>query len=311
LAALLLYEPLLILFGTIGAVDLVARRDEAAALIWFALGMLLLGTVAGGRGPGDVALICAPLALLAGRAMGNLVESWSAEAQLRREGLYLGIGLAIAVYVALEAAFYAFALHRGIPEAVEFLWFWILAMAVAVILAGLVLAWHGGAVTWRVGGALIAVALFSATFSAAVGLNGARANDPRELHMRTASDEGVHDALQVLDQVSFHQSGNALSTPITVETAVGPVWRWYLRDWEQVHFVDGLTADVDTPLVLSTAERELPALGERYVGQEFVARTWWQPGQLSGNEQLWWWLYRKSTTQPQPVQKVIVWLRAN
>jgi hypothetical protein len=311
LAALLMYEPLLILFGAIGAVDLVARRNEATVLIWVALGMLVLALVAGGRGPGDVALICAPLALVSGRAIGNLVESWFAEARLKREGLYFAIGLGVAVYIAMEAAFYAFAMHLGMPESGEFLWFWILAMAVGAILTGLVLAWYGSNVTWRVGGALVGVALVAATFSSTIGLNYDHANDPRELHVRVASDEGVRDALRVLDRVSLHQSGNPVSTPITVDAAVGPVWRWYLRDWEQVRFVDRLTADVNTPLVLSSSEGEPPALGERYIGQDFVAQTWWQPGQLSANEQLWWWLYRKSTAQPQPAQRVTVWLRVD
>lgn len=310
LIALLMYEPLLLLFAVIGAVDLVAGRSEGRVLIWIGLGMLVLSVVAGGRGPGDVALTCAPLALLAGRAIGNLLESWSAEARRRREGLYLGIGLAIAVYVAFETAFYAFALHRSVPQAQQFLWFWILAVAVGMVLAGLVLAWHGSTVTWRVGGALIAIVLLLATFSAAVGLNFRRANDPRELHARTVSDEGIHDALDVLERVSFHQSSHPLSTPITVQAAVGPIWRWYLRDWEQVRIVETLTADVNTPLVLSTAQQGQPVLGERYVGQDFVAQAWWQPGRLSGNEQLWWWLYRKSVASAEPTQKVIVWLRA-
>ena len=310
LIALLMYEPLLILFGAVGAVDLVARRNEARAAIWIGLGMLGLSLIAGGRGPGDVALLCAPLALLSGRAIGNLIESWSGGTQPRREGLYLGIGLAIAVYVALETAFYAFALQRNLPESQQFLWFWILAVAVGMILAGLVLAWHGSIVIWRVGGALIAIVLLLVTFSAAVGLNHVRANDARELHARIVSDEGVRDALRVLERVSFRQSGHPLSTPITVHAAVGPVWRWYLRDWEQVRIVEALTANVDTPLVLGTAVQGQPVLGERYVGQDFVVQAWWQPGRLSGNEQLWWWLYRKSRAVPEPTQKVIVWLQA-
>jgi hypothetical protein len=309
LLALLMYEPLLVLFGAIGAVDLVARRSEGQVLLWIAAGMLVLGLLAGGRGPGDVALIVAPLALVSGRAIGSLVEHWFAEARLRREGLYLVIGLAISTYIAIEAAFYAYALHRGMPESGEFLWFWILSLVVGLILTGLVLAWYGSTLTWRVGGALVGILLAVSTFSAAVGLNYGRANDPRELHIRVASGDGVRDALQVLDRVSLHQSGNPVSTPMTVDAAVGPVWRWYLRDWEQARFVDGLTADVDTPLVLSTAAGEPPALGERYVGQDFIAQAWWQPEQLGGNELLWWWFYRKSTAQPQPTQNVILWLR--
>ncbi|MBN1639948.1 MAG: glycosyltransferase family 39 protein [Anaerolineae bacterium] len=308
LAALLLYEPLLVLFGAIGAVDLIAHKNAARTAIWTAGGALALALAAGGRDPGDVALVCAFLALPAGRAIGELVDSWTREGKRSREGLFLLIGLGITVYVALEASFYGFSLIRGLPQASQFLWFWLAAMLVVVVLVVLVWAWHGPSVTWRVGGAMLAVMLILGAFSAAVGLNYWHTDDPRELHVWVASDEGIRDALSVLDTVSYRRTGAPVSTPLTVEAAVGPIWRWYLRDWEDVRVVESLTAGVDTPLVLTSGDRREPVLGDRYIGQDFAVRTWWQARRMGGNEGLQWWLYRKSLTAPEVVQRVIVWM---
>ena len=146
-------------------------------------------------------------------------------------------------------------------------------------------------------------------FSATTALNFRNPNNPRELHIHIASDEGTRDALKVLDEVSYRKRGHKLSTPITVEAGLGPVWLWYLRDWEDVRVVEEVISGVDTPLVLASAKEEQPALGEQYIGQDFVARTFWQPSALASNDQPSWWLYRKSVESPVSVQKVIVWMQ--
>jgi hypothetical protein len=206
------------------------------------------------------------------------------------------------------ASFYSFSLIRGLPQATQFLWYWLLGMLVVAMLVVLLWAWHGGGVTWRAGGALLAILLVVSAFSAVVRLNFEHANDPRELHLWMASDQGIRDALAVLDEVSYHKMGHALSTPLTVEAAAGPQWQWYLRDWEDVRVVDQLTAGVGTPLVLASGEQADPVLGDRYVGQDFVTRTWFEPRQMGSNEWLRWWLYRQSITAPAKVGRVIVWM---
>jgi 4-amino-4-deoxy-L-arabinose transferase-like glycosyltransferase len=309
LGALLLYDPFLIVFGAIGAADMLLRRDRASAFLWMALGTLLLALLAGGRDVGDVALVCAFLAILAGRAIDNLVTSWSSHGRFR-EALFALAALGLTAYVVLQASFYAFALYRSMDKASQFLWFWLLAVALILVLLGLALAWYGAEVTWRIGGTVVAIALLVSAFSATTGLNFRHANDPRELHIGVASDVGTRDALSVLADVSYHKTGYPRSTPITVEAELGPVWLWYLRDWQDIRVVEDLTAQVDTPLVLASADRNRPELGNRYIGQDFVARTWWQSSQLGANEQPRWWLYRKSATQPVSVQKVIVWMQA-
>ena len=310
LGALLLYEPLLIVFGSIGALDLIVRKDKASMVVWLALGAIALSLLAGGRDTGDVALVCALLGIAAGRAIENLVENWFQEEQPIRAGLYVLIALGIVTYIALEASFYSFALSRSMDKASQFLWFWLLSIALALLLSGLLVAWYGTRATWRIGGTALLLILLVAAFSATTGLNFRHANDPRELHIHVASDEGVRSALAVLADLSDHTTGHPLTTPLTVEAGLGPVWQWYLRDWEDLRVVETLTADISTPLVLADASSEQPALGEQYIGQDFVARTWWQTEQLAGNQQPRWWLYRKSVSKPTPVQRVIVWMQA-
>jgi hypothetical protein len=80
--------------------------------------------------------------------------------------------------------------------------------------------------------------------------------------------------------------------------------------------VDALSSDVATPLVLSetdpsgTYRDEGWNPADRYVGQDFVTRTWWEPAQLYTNDQLSWWLYRTSVSKPTPVQRVVLWMQA-
>jgi hypothetical protein len=306
-----MYEPFVLVFGLIGAVDLLIRRDKATILLWMALGLAIVALLAGGRDVGDVALIHVFLALLAGRAIENLVDSWQREGSLRREGIFVLILLAIVAYVGLEASFYARSLYLGLPEATQFLWFWLLAVALIVVLLGLCVAWFGTEVAWRAGGAAVALVTLSISFSAATALNFRHADDPRELHILSAPGEGVRDVLEVMADLSYHQRGSPKAISVTVEAGLGPVWLWYLRDWEDVAFVEELTPQVRTPLVLASEGQGDPALGDQYMGQNFVTRTRWQSSQLASNDQLSWWLYRKSINKPLPAQKVILWMKAD
>lgn len=311
LAALLLYEPLLLVFGLIGALDLLIRKDEAAILAWMAVGFLLLAVFSGGRDAGDVALVCAPLALLVGRAAENGVNHWRQEARREREGVFVGVALVILVYVAFQTVLYARALYIGHADAGQFLWLWLLAVALMMVLIGLFLAWFGPWPTWRAVSATLAIFLLLVSFSAAVNLNFRRANDPRELHVRVASDEGIRDAIEVMQRISAQRRGYPISIAVTVEGSLGPLWQWYLRDWEQVEVVDALTADVHTPLVLASEAQSSPILGDGYTGQDFVVRRWWEPALLASNDQLSWLLYRHSVTIPIKLDKVILWVKAD
>jgi uncharacterized protein (TIGR03663 family) len=310
LSALLLYEPLLLIFGAIGAIDLVLRKDDASILTWMAIGLALAALLSGGRNAGDVALFCALLAFPAGRAIDNLASNWQKEARLEREGLFLAVALVLVSYLGLETALYARALYISRPEANQFLWLWLLAITLIVVLSGLFLAWFGAAPTWRATGGALVVVLLLIAFSSSVGLNFRRADNPREPHVRAASYEGIRDTLKVMRQLSSQRAGYPISMPVTVQASLGPVWHWYLRDWEDVTFADTLTAEVQTPMVLTSSEQASPALGDQYTGQDFVTRKWWQPNLLENSDRLSWLLYRKSVTFPIKLESVILWIKA-
>lgn len=308
LAALLMYEPLSLTFGLIGGVDVALRRERTSLLAWMALLLLLLAMLSGGRDAGDVALFCAPLTMLAGRAFDNLAASWRKAAHLRDDAL-LSLGFLVACsYSALTAAFYAYALYYVPQESATFLWLWVTSLvAIAMLVSGGVI-WRGLEFTWRVGGATMAVILLAASFSGATSLNFRHVNNPRELHVLSTSDGGVRDMLKVMDDMSFHYWRSPVAMPVTVEADLGPVLRWYLRDRERVTFVDEVTSYVATPLVITSGDNPDPPLSEVYKGQDFVMRTWWNHTMLVDNDQLRWWFYRISVQRPVPVQKAILWV---
>jgi uncharacterized protein (TIGR03663 family) len=331
LGALFLYEPFLLFFGIVGAATVFSRRapgsqessaahgtrgtretagrqrSEMQVFLWMALVWLIVALAAGGRDAGDVALICVPLALFAGYAIGELVENWREEAHLRREGVFVLVLLVLLAYVSMQGAFYARALYLNLAEAGQFLWFWLLAVALFVVLAGMSMAWFGFDLTWRIVGAALSVILVLGAFSGMIGLNFSHVNDPRELHVHVTSDVGLRDTLDTMADLSYHIRGNPKAISLTVEADLGPVWTWYLRDWEDVTYVDALSSAVSTPMVLSGQGSWKPA--ESYVGQDFITRVWWQPSQLIANDQLTWWLYRKTVDKPIAVQNVVLWIK--
>jgi uncharacterized protein (TIGR03663 family) len=327
LFALALYEPFVLLFGLIGGATLLVNRKKwgetrgLTLFVWLADGVTLLALLSGGRGVGDVALICVPLALLAGWVVEWLATSWRESESLARDGVLAVIVLVIVIYVAMQVGFYARATYTNAPQASQFMWFWLLAVALLIMLSGFSLAWLGGPTSWRVGGAVLALLLLSVSFSAGTRLNCEQPNNPRELHVRTTTDVGLRDALDVAADLAYHRGGGSIavgevSTPLTVEKGLGPVWAWYLRDWKVVTTVDTLSSDVTTPMVISVTDPAGINQGsgwnptERYIGQDFVTRVWWEPGQLYTTDRWSWWLYRKTMSKPAPIQRVVVWIQA-
>ncbi len=308
LAALLMYEPLSLVFGIIGGVDVTLRRERLVTLVWAASLLLILALVAGGRDAGDVALFCAPLTLLSGRAFENLVAGWRQATQPRDDAL-LSLGfLAACSYSALTAAFYAYALYYVPDQAATFLWLWLASLAALFVIVGGGVIWRGLEFVWRVAGATLAVVFLASSFSGATALNFRHVNDPRELHVHVTSDGGVRDMLKVMDNLSFHYWRSSVAMPVTVEANLGPVLRWYLRDREHVTFVDKVNDYVATPLVITQARNANPPLNEVYRGQDFVMRTWWDHTMLLDNDQPRWWLYRISIQRPVAVQRAILWV---
>jgi uncharacterized protein (TIGR03663 family) len=303
LQLLLVYEPLILIFGLAAVVYLVRGRDLFSDfLVYWAAMAFLIYLVAGGRGPGDVLLIVLPLALLAGAFIGRLLDELVAQASWVREGLFVVVACPIVVYLSLELGGYA---SRGGRD------YLLLALVGFFILAGLlVLYWmsFGPGSALRGGGLVWLLILASLSVGISCNLNYRRDSDPREIMVVSPTSRGLFDLLETLERVSSRETGDSRTIAMTVHQGAGPALAWYLRDFDNVKFVDQLSPSIDTPVVIAPAEEQEPTLGANYSGQDFVLTSSWKLQGLSGSDLLEWLFYRRIRT-PVQTDNLILWVK--
>ncbi|MBC8249095.1 MAG: hypothetical protein H8E90_05405 [Anaerolineales bacterium] len=310
LQLLLLYEPLILVFGLAAVVYLLKRRDLFSFFLayWSAVAFLLY-VVAGGRGPfdyaqdrpGDVLLIVLPLALLAGVFIGRLLDELVARASWVREGLFVALACPVVVHLALELGGYA---SRGGRN------YLLLALTAVFILVGLlVLYWisFGPAPTLRAGGVVLLLVLSVLTVSTSCYLNYRRGSDPHEIMAASPTSRGVFDLVETLKVVSSRE-GDPRTIAMTVHQGTGSALAWYLRDFINVEFVAQLSPSVDTPVVIAPAEEQEPTLGAQYSGQDFALTSSWKPQGLSGSTLTRWLFYRQAPT-PVQTDNLVLWVK--
>lgn len=305
LQLLALYEPLALVLGLAGiGYFLAARRSDVlrAFLSWWVLLALVIYALAGGRTTADVLLSVVPLTLLAARTIGLLLERASQEFVRDREGLFLAVAGAMAVYSYLQWAAYA------IGREYDFLVLGLLALALMVVLTVLYFFWFGLEPTLRATGLALTLILVMMTVSAGLHVNFPRSEDPREPLVGVPTTTGVRDLLETLERASLSEAGQPGAVEVTMDQAVGPVLRWYLRDWPVLRVVDHLDPSVMSPVVLSPAEGE-PVVGEEYSGQDFIVQQTWRPGDMSFGETLRWIMFRRVASRPE-ARRVVLWVIA-
>ncbi len=304
LQLLLVYEPLILIFGLAAVVYLLLRRRDLFSLFltfWSAAAFLIY-LVAVGRGPGDVLLIVLPLALLAGAFIGRLLEELAAKASWAQEGLFMIVACAIAVHLALQLGAHVTTLRR------DYLY---LALGSGFVLLGLlVLCWisFGPGQALRAGGLVLLLALTILTVSTSCYLNYRRDSDPREIMVVSPTSRHVFDLVETLQRVSTRETGDSRAIAMTVHQGGGPALAWYLRDFENVEFVAELGPSIDTPVVIAPAGEQEPSLGAQYSGQDFALTSSWKPQGLSGTDLMRWLFYRRAST-PVQTDSVILWVR--
>jgi len=302
LQLLLVYEPLILVFGLAAVVYLLRRRDLFSLfLAYWTMVAFLVYLVAGGRGPGDVLLIVLPLALLAGSFVGRLLDELVAKASWAGEGLFVALACPVVVHLALELGGYA---SRGSRN------YLLLALAALFILVGLlVLYWVslGAGPTLRAGGLVLLLVLTILTVSISCYLNYRRSSDPREIVVASPTSRGIFDLVETVEMVSSRR-GDPRAIAMTVHQGAGPAVAWYLRDFEDVEFVDQLGPSVDTPVVIAPAEEQEPTLGANYSGQDFALTSSWKLQGLSESDLMRWLLYRRAST-PVQTDNVILWVK--
>lgn len=305
LAVLALYEPLLMVFGLAGAILAFRQRDLPGRLLAVWAGVaLFIALLAGGRGPGDVLLVVGPLAILAGSVVGRLLEKVAERGRWLQDSLIVGMLAAVAVFCYVELASYAY------RRETTFLWLAVLSLGLFVSVFALYAAWFGRQTGWQGGGLALLTLLALVMVSFASNLAYHRGHNPRELLVVEGTSPNVRDLPALLEQVSMQRLGASEVIPITADRAVGPVVRWYLRDFRhQTWIATAVGSEVATEAVITPWKPYSPELGASYFGGDFVVRTTWRPRNLTTADWVNWLLFRRSPDRPQK-DRVVLWLRS-
>jgi len=302
LAILLVYEPLVVVFGVAGAVVAFRARDAlgAGGAWWAILGLILVAVYPARTGVG-VAWIVLPLTWLAGGALAKegerlrrLPSPWEA----------VGVGallLFLLIYAGLQLSSYA---HGVGPSFAPLTPNVRLTVAVgAVVVAGLAAVLIGFGWSWSVarsGMALAgAAALMMLAWSSGWRLNYFRENvGAGELWAASAPTGGLTRLTSTMGSLSMSERGVPNELPIAIEDSTPPASLiWALRAFPRFTTSDSGVPE-SPPVVVARETGVRPALAADYLGQAIALKeTWDFPGPIPPDLLGWWWRRRLPVEQ--------------
>lgn len=289
---LVLYEPAIFLFGLLGAVIAVQRRQafDLFLVTWF-LGSFGLYTLIGATEPSLVVPMLAPLALLAGRGVAAVLNFGETDEALRGL-LVVAFVIPLVVYAGVQLTFYAEMTAQSVTL------FLALGAAVLAVVIAVVFVSSRFGMGWRpatVGrGAGVSMLLLSLGVTLHMGwhLNYLAHEPVRELLLLEPASADVREMVAALETLSLDRVGDTVNMPITVDGRLTPIVRWYLSEFENVTVTD-VVRSPDTPVVIMPASDKMPPLGDRYIGQGFRVSSRWRLAELTGADFVRWYFYRE------------------
>ena len=316
-------EPLLLVFGIIGAVRAFRAGNRLGQLLaWCSLLTVAALLLYSGRQLFDVVWISAPLAALAGWALYDLLAArWATQSWPMVAG-QVAISLALAAFAGLNIASYAELIRGGranfpifqtsifgqniaISSAAQ-LGVSALALALVLIVAYLfAMAWSERAAQL---GLLVASAavLLAMNLGSVVGVTQLRAHSPVELWWEQPAATGLPRMLSTLGDISNYSVGHPNDIEVTVQAPPRGMLAWALRDYPHASFVDRLVPEMNAPAVIAPQDVQNPTLGSSYVGQDFTVGSRWS-ARLSAAEWVSWLAFRRAPTLE--TDPVILWVR--
>ncbi len=326
---LLVYEPLPLVFGLVGAA-LAFRRGHRFGqwLFWFFLVAQAFAMVYSGRSLFDLIWIITPLAALAGWALVEIVRgAWAADREAwPLAAAQAGVVVALLGFAALQLAEFVEALRQN-PDlaqsrftfsgltteapAAAHVYLALTAVGLAFVVSYLFgLGWspHAARLGLTLSGA---AALLAVSVGAGWGLTQLRPTSPVELWWEQPVSDDLNRLMETLGNVSNYSVGNAHDMQVTVQASPDGALGWALRDFPHAVFVAELDPLVDSPAVVAPASptgEQNPTLGSTYVGQGFAFRSVWSPAGLTWPQQVAWLTFRR-TPAPVPAEQVILWVR--
>lgn len=295
LALLPVYEPLILVFGLLGA----ARRGSEA-LIWrgariWALAAAVLFLLRAGRRPEDLVWVVLPMAVLATVPLGTLFEILTDGLEDISVYLMAGVLAALAGFTYLQLVGYVNELSVGGAPEIVTLGLVLTALGFAAslfLLYGMTWSWSEA---FHAAGAVGVVLLGVLTLSAGWRLAfSPQATGGPELWRPTSASPDIQLLERTLEQISAAKRGEESGLPIRVQAPVPASLAWILR-----HETAAPAATDGSPpqAVLLPFSDSQPSLPGTYVGQRFgVDTAWGWEGPLPPDG-LGWWILRKGGTR--------------
>ncbi|MGQ9501892.1 MAG: hypothetical protein ACUVSF_00070 [Anaerolineae bacterium] len=304
-----LYEPLTLLAALFGAgIALGRRRPLGLLLIWWLCGGILLDALRPGRSTGEVLLTLWPAALLAGLAVGKLVQIVWKQGGWKREGITAAACLTVFAFAYITLMMYAS--NHGV------IWQPLAAIGMFVILVVAFRQWYDSASAIRGAALAIVATLFLLHVAGTVHLNYTPVADASQPLVRVSAGEGLRDLIAALQFVSAKKANDPYLVEILASRATGPAVEWQLRAFPNVSWVNKVEQlpvegrPVITisqfPEVVITPEGTL-LTDEQYAGQDFVVRNHGQPAPMAATTFIRWYLLREP--QPQQIEKAVLWVK--
>jgi hypothetical protein len=302
LAALIVYQPLALVFGLAAALrGWFQTQPLARALsLWLAvaLGLALLYPA---RQVGDAAWALLPLWLLAGLEL----------ARFARRSLVgpASLGQAMVVLVLGSLVWLNFqGLGVALAEAVRFHWVVIFGAVILGFLTVVLVAFGWSWEAARAGMVLGTVSVLGVYLLAALaGVTLARPGSVQELWTPAPAAGQVDWMQDTLADLARWQTGRS-DTLEVVSLVDSPALHWLLRDFSGVRFAEKLAADEIPAVFIAAADQSEPAQAAGYRGQDF----WWAlspawDSALPENALLW--LTRRQSSVA--VKTLVLWARGD
>lgn len=295
------YEPLLALFGFVGILSALSRRNLLTSfLVYWAAAAFYVYTLFGGRTAGDVLVGLVPLALLAGRAVGDLVEEVARAGSWEVEGLFLALAGPIAVYTLLQLSGYA---RTGQSP-------YVLLAGVGVILTVTLAAgytvWVGPRASLRSLGLASLLFLALTAWGTNWRLNYNPATSAQDVLSGETTSIQVNDLLSTLRSLSAWRAGDVHELPLTVVALRSPVLDWYLREFRDVNYTGAVGESPQTQIYIAPDVSESYSPGESYRGQTFELTRQARRGGFDLRGWVNWLLYRQADT-PGVSERIVLW----
>jgi len=295
LALLPVYEPLILVFGLLGA----ARRGSEA-LIWrgariWALAAAVLFLLRAGRRPEDLVWVVLPMAVLATVPLGTLIEILTDGLEDISVYLMAGVLAALAGFTYLQLVGYVNELSIGGAPEIVTLGLVLTALGLAAslfLLYGMTWSWSEA---FHAAGAVGVVLLGVLTLSAGWRLAfSPQATGGPELWRPTSASPDIQLLERTLEQISAAKRGEESGLPIRVQAPVPASLAWIL--WHETAAPAATDGSPPQAVLLPFSDSQ-PSLPGTYVGQRFgVDTAWGWEGPLPPDG-LGWWILRKGGTR--------------